>query len=123
MGNILHEVASASLTNPSAIQKIKDEAKQFGDNLPESVKTCLNGNAEIAALGLKYGIDDKTDTDALEKKIIAYLALHFLSVHKTLQDVDNSWHKASYKQTGNQLAALGHQLIKLTSEDIRRLVA
>jgi hypothetical protein len=33
-------------------------------------------------LGVKYGIDDTTDTSALEKKVIAYVTLHYLSVHK-----------------------------------------
>ena len=123
VGTILHEAALLTPTNPKEIQKIKDDAQKFSDSLPQAVKDCLNGNAELTALAAKYGIDDKTDKDALEKKVIAYITTHFLSVHKSLQDIDNTWHKGSHKETGNKLASLGHEIIKMTPEELRELVA
>jgi len=44
---------------------LKDIIKQFGDNLPQAVKDCLNGNAEFEALGYKYGITPTTDTSEI----------------------------------------------------------
>jgi len=59
----------------------------------------------------------------LEKKIIAYVTIHYLSVHKSLQDIDNTWHKGQAKETGEKLAGLAHDVLKMTPEDIRRIVA
>lgn len=111
MGDILHEAAKLSPTNPSEIQKIKETAQKFGDSLPQAVKDCLNDNQQFKNLGLKYGIDDKTDTDALEKRIIKNLALNAFGVHSRLQNIDNEWHSGKYQQTGKDLASLAHLLI------------
>lgn len=43
--------------------------KAFGDEIPQPVKDCLDGNKEFEVLGLKYGIDNNTDSSAIEKKI------------------------------------------------------
>ena len=57
-GQLLEKAAKGSVSDLlSLVQLIKD----FGDQIPQSVKDCLDGNAEFKALGLKYGIDDSTD--------------------------------------------------------------
>jgi hypothetical protein len=75
IGEILEKAAKGSVTD---LVQIVNLIKAFGDQIPQSVKDCLDGNAEFKALGLKYGINDATDTSALEKKIIAYVTLHYL---------------------------------------------
>jgi hypothetical protein len=75
IGEILEKAAKGSITD---LVQLVNLIKAFGDQIPQSVKDCLDGNAEFKALGLKYGIDDATDTSALEKKIIAYVTLHYL---------------------------------------------
>lgn len=49
----------------SDLISLKDIIKQFGDNLPQAVKDCLDGNAEFTALGYKYGITPTTDTSVI----------------------------------------------------------
>jgi hypothetical protein len=39
--------------------------KGFGDQIPQSVKDCLDGNKEFEALGVKYGIDNDTDSSKI----------------------------------------------------------
>jgi len=85
--------------------------KKFGDEIPQSVKDCLDGNAEFKALGLKYGIDDATDKSALEKKVIAYVTLHYLTVHKWFGDLNNLWKAGKYYQVGFDGAGYGHTIL------------
>lgn len=75
IGVVLAKAARGSVSDLIALS---DLIKKFGDEIPQSVKDCLDGNEEFKALGLKYGIDDKTDSKALEKKIIAFVTLHYL---------------------------------------------
>ena len=72
---------------------------------------------------MKYGIDDATDKSALEKKIIAYVTLHYIEVHKWLGNLDGSWKGGKYYQTGFDGATYGHKVLNLTPEDIRKLIA
>jgi hypothetical protein len=74
-GEVLEKAAKGSIAD--LIQLIS-LIKGFGDQIPQSVKDCLNGNAEFSALGLKYGIDDTTDSAVIEKKVIAYVSLHYI---------------------------------------------
>jgi len=97
--------------------------KKFGDEIPQSVKDCLDGNAEFKALGLKYGIDDATDKSALEKKVIAYVTLHYLTVHKWFGDLNTEWKGGKYYQVGFDGAGYGHKVLNLTPEEIRKLIA
>ena len=85
--------------------------KNFGDQIPQSVKDCLDGNEEFKALGLKYGIDDTTDSSVIEKKIIAYVTLHYFSVHKWLGSLDDEWKAAKYYQVGFDGAGYGHSIL------------
>ena len=99
-----------------------DLIKNFGDQIPQPVKDCLDGNAEFKALGLKYGIDDTTDTSVIEKKVIAYVTLHYLQVHKWFITLNDEWKGAKYYQTGFDGATYAHTVLGITPEDIRRLV-
>lgn len=62
-------------------------------------------------MGKKYGIDDKTDPKELEKRVLEYVTLHYLSVHKSFQSLDNDWHSAKYYQVGTAGAKLGHEIL------------
>ena len=88
--------------------------KGFGDQIPQSVKDCLDGNAEFEALGNKYGIDNNTDSSVIEKKVIAYVTLHYLEVHKWLGDLNNAWKAGKYYQVGFDGAGYGHKILGLT---------
>ena len=52
-GQILAKLAKGSISDIQAVVKL---IKDFGDQIPQSVKDCLDGNAEFEALGKKYGI-------------------------------------------------------------------
>ena len=90
--------------------------KDFGNQIPQSVKDCLDGNAEFKALGLKYGIDDTTDPDKIEKKVIEYVAAHYLTVHKWLGDMNNDWKAGKAYQVGYAAAVHAHEILKLSEE-------
>lgn len=95
---------------------MKDIIKKFGDSIPQSVKDCLDGNAEFEALGLKYGIKPDSDSSAIEKKIIEYVTLHYLTVHKWLGDLDSLWESGKFYQTGFDAAKYGHVVLGSTEE-------
>ena len=110
-GQILDKAAKGSISD---IINIIQLVKNFGDQIPQSVKDCLDGNAEFKALGLKYGIDDTTDASEIEKKIATYVGLHYLSVHKWLGSLDDEWKSAKYYQVGYDAAGYGHNILGLT---------
>ena len=113
VGTILDKAAKGSISDLLALKYL---AKQFGDSIPQAVKDCLDGNAEFTALGVKYGITPDTDTSALEKKVIAYVTLHYLTVHKWLGDLNTEWKAGKYYQTGYDAGKDGHNIIGLKSE-------
>ena len=55
MGQLFAKAASGSISDLMALKTL---VQNFTDSLPQSVKDCLNGNEEVKALGLKYGITD-----------------------------------------------------------------
>ena len=67
IGDVLEKAAKGS---PSDINKLVQEIKDFGDQIPQSVKDCLDGNEEFKELGKKYGIDDSSNSSAIEKKVL-----------------------------------------------------
>jgi len=85
--------------------------KAFGDQIPQPVKDCLDGNKEFEALGYKYGITPTTDGSVIEKKVIAYVTLHYLEVHKWFGDLNNNWKAAKYYQVGFDAATYGHKVL------------
>ena len=79
MDKFIEKAARASVTD---IVQLVNLIKIFGNQIPQSVKDCLNGNAELHNLGLKYDITESTDGTVIEKKFIAYITLRYLEVHK-----------------------------------------
>ena len=59
--------------------------------VPDAVSKCLDGNAELEALGKKYGITPDTDPDKIIKKVLTYVGLHYLEVHKNACDFNTLW--------------------------------
>lgn len=47
----------------------------------------------------------------IEKKVLTYVGLHYLSVHKFLGDVDNDWHAAKYYSVGQKAGQEGHVIL------------
>ena len=95
--------------------------KGFGDQIPQSVKDCLDGNKEFEALGYKYGVTPTTDSAVIEKKIIAYVTLHYLEVHKWLGDLNNNWKAGKYYQVGFDGATYGHKVLGSSKSAIPNL--
>ena len=111
IGEVLGKAAKGGISDLLALKAL---IQKFGDQIPQSVKDCLDGNAEFEALGKKYGIDNNTDSSALEKKIIAYVTLHYLEVHKWLGDLNNDWKAGKYYQTGFEGAGYGHKILGMS---------
>ena len=110
IGQLLDKAAKGSISDLTSISQL---VKDFGKEIPQSVKDCLDGNAEFKTLGLKYGIDDSTDTSALEKKVIEYITLHYLTVHKWFGDLDKNWKGGKPYQVGYDAASHGHSILGL----------
>ena len=85
--------------------------KSFGDQIPQAVKDCLDGNKEFETLGYKYGVTPTTDSSVIEKKVIAYVTLHYLEVHKWLGDLNNNWKAGKFYQVGFDGGAYGHKVL------------
>jgi hypothetical protein len=47
----------------------------------------------------------------IEKKVIAYVTLHYLEVHKWLGDLNNNWKAGKYYQVGFDGASYGHKVL------------
>lgn len=120
MGQLLQKAASGSVSD---LMNLKTLVQNFTDSLPQSVKDCLNGNEEVKALGLKYGITDQTDPATIEKKVIAYVTLHYLSVHKWLGEINDAWKAGKYYDAGQKGATYAHNILGITEEDIRKIIS
>jgi hypothetical protein len=108
---------------------LKDLVEKFGDSLPKAVKDCLSANTELTALGAKYGITDKTDPSVIEKKIISYVTLHYLTVHKWIGSLDSNWKGGKYYQVGYDAGSYGHTILggaqrnlAIDMEDVQEIV-
>ena len=75
------------------------------------MKDCLDGNQELINLGAKYGITPDTDPSVIEKKIVAYVALHYLDVHKSVCSLNDLWQAGKYYNVGFDGAILGHKML------------
>ena len=89
--------------------------KSFGDQIPQSVKDCLDGNKEFETLGTKYGITNETDSSKLEKKVIEFVTLHYLEVHGWLGSLNTNYKAGKYYQVGFDGAAYGHKVLGSTN--------
>ena len=108
IGQILEKAAKGSVSD---LISLKNLIEDFGKQIPQSVKDCLDGNAEFETLGKKYGITPDTNSSAIEKKVIAYVTLHYLEVHKTLGELNSDWKAGKYYQTGYTAATFGHKVL------------
>ena len=111
VGVALEKAAKGSIGD---LISLIDLVKKFGDEIPQPVKDCLDGNEEFKALGLKYGIDDTTDPAVIEKKIIAYATLHYLTVHKWFGTLNDEWKASKFYQTGFDGATYAHSVLGIT---------
>jgi hypothetical protein len=59
----------------------------------------------------------------IEKKVIAYVTLHYLEVHKWLGDLNNNWKAGKYYQVGFDGASYGHKVLGMTLVEIARMRA
>jgi hypothetical protein len=72
-------------------------------------------------LGLKYGVDNNTDSSVIEKKVIAFVTLHYLEVHKWLGDLNNNWKASKFYQVGFDAGTYGHKVLGITPSSIEKL--
>lgn len=107
-GSLLAKACSASIADFAAIVKM---VQDFGDSIPQKVKDCLDGNKELAALGLKYGITPDTDPATIEKKILTYVTLHYLEAHKQVCDWSDLWKAGKFYNVGSQGGAYAHKIL------------
>ena len=112
-GKLLAKACSASIADFAAIVKM---IQDFGDTIPQAVKDCLDGNKELEALGLKYGITNETDPSVIEKKVLTYVTLHYLEVHKQVCDLSDLYKAGKYKDVGTQGGAYAHKILGGASE-------
>jgi hypothetical protein len=108
IGDVLDKAARGSLSDLLAL---KDTIEKFGNELPQSVKDCLNKNEELKTLAKKYGIDESTDPNVIVKKVITYVTLHYLEVHGELGKLDNDWKAGNYQQVGQEAGNYGHKIL------------
>ena len=88
IGQILEKTAKGSTSDLlNTIQFIKD----FIASIPQPIKDCVNGNTEVKTLVFRYGIDENTDMSLVEKKILLFLSLHFLTFHKWAGQLNIEW--------------------------------
>ena len=114
IGQVLDKAAKGSLSDLLSLPKL---IKDFGNSLNPAVGECLDGNAELDAIGLKYN-PNNASSDEIEKKIITYVTLHYLTVHKWLGDVDDTWHAGNYYQVGYKGATYAHNVLGLSDEEV-----
>ncbi len=115
IGQVLNKAAKGSISDLLALKQLIED---FGNQIPEAVKTCLNGNAEFEALGLKYGVTNTTDPSTIEKKVIAYVTLHYLTVHGWLGSLNTQWSSGKNYQVGYDAGKYGHTVLGLTEESV-----
>ena len=116
MGDLLQKAAKGSLQD---LINLIPTIQKFLDSIPEPVKTCLNGNKEAEALGLKYGITPDTDPDKIIKKLVAYGTLHYLQVHKWFGASNDLWQAGKYYQCGFEGAGYLHTVLGTSSKDLK----
>jgi len=44
-------------------------------------------------------------------KLIAYVTLHYLHVHKALKQIDSDWHAGNFKAVGTEGGQLAHDML------------
>jgi hypothetical protein len=104
----LHDAGRASVAD---INKIKKEVEDFGNTLNPAVGECLDGNAELEALGVKFGITPGMDKTALETRVISYITFHILGVEAKIKKIEDSWNAGDFYGAGVKASDLGHEVL------------
>ena len=112
-GKLLAKACSASISDFATIVKM---IQDFGDQLPQAVKDCMDGNKELADLGLKYGITPDTDPSVIEKKVLTYVTLHYFEVHKQVCDLSDMYKAGKYYDVGSVGGAYAHKILGATTQ-------
>lgn len=115
IGELLDKAAKGSLSDLLALPQL---IKDFGNSLDPAVGQCLDGNAELNSLSDAYNLTG-ADSSVIEKKVITYVTLHYLAVHKWLGDVDNDWHAGKYYSVGQKAGQEGHVILGITLTNVR----
>jgi hypothetical protein len=66
-------------------------------------------------LGVRYGVTPTTNSSDIEKKVISYVTLHYLTVHKWLGDLNTEWKAGKYYQVGFDAAKDGHVILGMSN--------
>jgi len=56
----------------------------------------------------------------IEKKVIAYVTLHFLEVHRWFGDLNTLWVAGKYYQVGFDGAGYAHKVLGITLSEIMK---
>lgn len=96
IGDALGKAAKGSVTD---LVSLVSEVKNFIDSLPQSFSDCMGANPEVDTLAVAYNVKG-VDSATIERKIITYTTLHYLSVHKWMVELDGLWTAGSYYQFG-----------------------
>jgi len=97
---------------------IIQSTKHYVNELPHEVVECLDYNDEYWTLLDAYGIDEETDTFALEKSIIRYITLHFVKVKASMICINRSWESHMFQEVGRNTAELMHDVIAMSKSDM-----
>jgi phosphoglycerate dehydrogenase-like enzyme len=103
IGKLLDQVAHNKFTDA------QNTAKAFGNQLPDSVKTCLKTNAEIQAALSAYHIAGLSSAD-IQKKVEKYVAGHLISLHKDCSRANDDFKDGKYAQVGHDAGSLVHKI-------------
>ena len=106
IGQALEKIAKGSTSDVVSVfyQIIRD----FIPSIPQPIKDCVNGNTEVKILAFRYGIDEDTEMSLIEKKVISFITLHFLTLHKWAGQLNIEWKNEEYYQVGFEEAGYAH---------------
>jgi hypothetical protein len=103
LGNALSQLASNNVVG--AEKTLTD----FGNNLPDSAKTCLSSNSEVQSMLSAYHIQGLTPPQ-VEEKIVKYMLTHILSLHKQAVQANNDFQSGNYKAVGTEGGVIVQQI-------------
>lgn len=114
IGEALDKGAKGSVTD---IIQLITMVKEFVASLPPATIDCVANNPETQQLIHAYHLEGM-DQAAVEKKIAAYVTLHYLTVHKWVVDCDYAWNAQKYYETGFKGAGYIHNIFGLAIPEL-----
>jgi hypothetical protein len=112
IGKVLPDAAGSSAQE---LINLISETKQYLDDLPAEVSTCLLNDPEAIAVRAKYGITATTSWFEIEKTLSIYATLHFLSLHRWFSQENDLWQAKKYYEAGFTGATYLHNVFKVVS--------